>query len=302
MELLSIELRYLRYFVALAEELNFVRAAKRLRVTGSALSMIIKKLEDILGVRLCERNSHKVQLTAAGRAFLREVRMGIARLQKAVDAAKKAAKDERENLIIGILERFSQNLISEPLSLYRKRFPKVEVTLFDLRIAGEESKVLEEGRVHIGLTYDLKPLNVKGIEYLQIGEMPLYAVMGAQHPLAAQKQVTLKELAGWPLLLMQYKRLNRNLAAIFHKKKLRPRIKKTNSMAACMETLTVGDEITLLPKIPLIARDRRLILRPLKNITPIPQIRVFAIWKKTGVPVHVLNFIDLLRQDIEQRG
>ena len=126
------ELRHLRYFIAVAEELSIRRAAHRLHVSQPALSQQISDLEDELAIKLFTRNSRGVELTEAGRTFLMGGRRALAAVQRAAEEAQDTAKGARGRLVIGSLGAATISFLSGALSRFREKYPLVEVTLLHM--------------------------------------------------------------------------------------------------------------------------------------------------------------------------
>lgn len=122
-------MRRLRYFVAVAEELHFGRAAARLHVSQSPLSRQIIGLEREIGVRLLERTKHRVELTAAGEAYLKEARRVLAGDARAVEAARRAARGETGRLVLGFVDCAACGVLPELLKASRERLPDLGVEL-----------------------------------------------------------------------------------------------------------------------------------------------------------------------------
>ncbi len=127
------ELRHLRYFVAVAEELHFGRAAARVRIAQPPLSQQIRQLEQELGVVLFNRNKRRVELTPAGRAFLEEVRRIFAQTAHAVRTAQRADRGEIGQLAIGFVPSADLDILPRVLRVWSSRFPAVEIELHTLR-------------------------------------------------------------------------------------------------------------------------------------------------------------------------
>jgi DNA-binding transcriptional LysR family regulator len=123
------ELRHLRYFSAVAEDLSFRRAARRLHVSEPALSQQIGDLEDELGLRLFDRNSRGVELTEVGRVFLVGARRALVSVEKAIAQAKEAAAGDRGRLSIGTIAPITQAFLPDALARFRELFPLVEVSV-----------------------------------------------------------------------------------------------------------------------------------------------------------------------------
>ena len=146
------ELRHLRYFVTVAEELSFRRAADRLHVSHPALSQQIRDLEDELGLKLFERNSRQVELTEIGRVFLVGARRALEAAKQAVTVAQEAAKGERGRLLIGCLGPLVSSFLPNALARFREERPLVEVTVSHMH-ARAQVEALLDGSIMLGMGY-----------------------------------------------------------------------------------------------------------------------------------------------------
>jgi DNA-binding transcriptional LysR family regulator len=146
------ELRHLRYFVAVAEALSFRQAAKRLSVSEPALSQQVADLEHELGLRLLDRNSRRVELTEVGRVFLGGARRTLASAQEAVAQAQEAARGERGRLSIGTIGPLMHGVLPEALARFRQRFPLVEVSVLHMDNRTQVEALLN-GAIMLGLGY-----------------------------------------------------------------------------------------------------------------------------------------------------
>ena len=144
------ELRHLRYFVAVAEELSFRRAADRLHVSHPALSQQIRDLENELGLKLFERTSRQVELTEAGRAFLPGGRRVLAAAKEAIAHAQEAAKGERGRLVIASFGPLTSSFLPVALAQFRERRPMVEATALDMNNHAQVEAVLN-GSIMLGI-------------------------------------------------------------------------------------------------------------------------------------------------------
>jgi DNA-binding transcriptional LysR family regulator len=145
------ELRHLRYFVAVAEALSFRKAARRLSVSAAAVSQQMADLENELGLKLFNRNSRRVELTEVGRVFLRGARRMLATAQEAVAQAQEAARGERGRLTIGSI-RLVHDFLPDALVRFRELFPLVEVTVLDMDNL-PQVEALENGKIMLGIGY-----------------------------------------------------------------------------------------------------------------------------------------------------
>ena len=146
------ELRHLRYFVAVAEDLSFRRAAERLHLSHPALSEQISDLENELGMKFFDRNRRRVELTEVGRIFLAGARRTLVSAQEAVAQAKEATKGERGRLVIGSLGAATVSLLSGVLARFREQYPLVEITLSRMNNRAQVEAVLN-GSIMLGIGY-----------------------------------------------------------------------------------------------------------------------------------------------------
>lgn len=196
------ELKQLRYFVAVAEELNFRRAAARLHITQPPLSQNIKALEESLGVTLFLRDTHNVRLTQAGEVFLKEALHLLEAVQNSRSLARQAEAGEVGALSIGYSASaiFSTALSGALASLLDKR-PRLEVRLQGGN-ALDHLIALRAGHLDAALLRaDLAQESAKGLHLCFLGDEPLYVLLNPRHPLAASQRLFLHDLAEERLLL-----------------------------------------------------------------------------------------------------
>jgi DNA-binding transcriptional LysR family regulator len=188
------DLRQLRYFVAVAEELNYTRAAKRLHLAPQAVSATVQQLEAGLGLKLFERTTRKVELTDAGAVLLREARRTLRQADHAVSAARRAAAGETGRLTIGFLSSTTNYVMPPVVRAFGDRYPDVELRTEDLAIGALVAGV-REGRLDGGVT---RPPLVDDDDLVTetIFTEPVAAVVPADHPLAARASLRLGDLAG----------------------------------------------------------------------------------------------------------
>ena len=195
------ELRQLRYFVILAEELHFGRAAAREHIVQSALSQQLQRLERELGVLLIERTTHHVQLSPAGAAFLIEARQILAHVDRAAAAAQRAARST-PSLRVGIVDASYDSM---PLILHaiQQRFPDLEIHQVEAGVP-EQFQRLMDGRLDVGLgRASLAPPTVAS-ELFRLD--PLGVLVAEEHRFAALSAVPVASLAAEPLLLAEEER------------------------------------------------------------------------------------------------
>lgn len=192
------ELRHLRYFVVLAEELHFTRAAERLHIEQPPLSRAIKELEEELGVVLFDRDRRGTQLTAAGSAFLQDTRRLFTVLEAARDNAKAVAAGLRGSLRIAVSDGAISPGLSAFLARCRAEEPEMEIRLSEVPLA-EQLRGLRSGDFTIGFAHTADVGN--GVVAEPIWRDPLVIAVPARHALLVHKKVPLHEVGGHPLVL-----------------------------------------------------------------------------------------------------
>lgn len=192
------ELRHLRYFLAVAEELHFGRAAERLHIAQPPLSLQIRQLEEEIGVRLFERSKRRVALTAAGEVFLRETRKTMAQLEQAISQAQRASRGEVGELLIGFIQSAAINVLPGILQTFREHFPKVDIKLREATPAQIHNELVD-GQIHIGFLRP--PINHDALACATVLSESLLVALPKAHPLARQKKMVLKSLANERFIL-----------------------------------------------------------------------------------------------------
>jgi DNA-binding transcriptional LysR family regulator len=192
------ELRHFKYFVAVAEELNFRRAAERLFMEQPPLSRQIRQLEDELGVELFQRNRQGVSLTAAGRAFLDEARLALAQAERAAQAARQADEAQRTKLVIGFSICVFNRLLSNVIQTFREIAPTVNISLTEASTAAQvqaiATKDIDVGFVHL-------PVAHPDLCFETVLTEQLVAVLPEGHSLAELSEIPLHFLANEPFVL-----------------------------------------------------------------------------------------------------
>lgn len=200
--LLFMELRHLRYFVAVAEELHFGRAAKKLNIAQPPLSQQIRGLETELGFQLFYRTKRRVELTDAGRIFLQEARLTLEQAKQTTRAAERASRGETGHLSIGITPTTSYAACPKIVKLFRTRFPHVDLTLKQLSSL-DQFQALSRREIHVGFVhigFPRPPIN-PGIEVRTIARERWVVALPEDHRLSGLSCIPLRELAAEPFIL-----------------------------------------------------------------------------------------------------
>ena len=193
------ELRHLRYFRVLAEQLNFTRAAERLYITQSTLSHQIRQLEDELGISLIDRNGKKITLTHEGRYLLESANRTLEELDNTLRSLKSLDGPLAGTLAIGATHTFSIKLLGQYLALFVKKFPLVKLEIFELPASDIESKLIDES-LDIGIAYT--PSASEALWSEPLFTESLLLVINKSHPFAQRKRLRMAELHNQRLVLL----------------------------------------------------------------------------------------------------
>ncbi|MCU1258694.1 MAG: transcriptional regulator, LysR family [Bryobacterales bacterium] len=193
----DIELRHLRYFVAVAEELHFGRAAERLHVSQPPLSQQIRKLEQMIGYQLFARTSRSVSLTVAGEAFFEAARRTLRNVQRDIDEARSVGRGEVGSLNIGFVSSGMLTALPNILRTYCEVYPRVRLRLHE-SFTARVMEGLENGTLDAGILRDSDP--AEGLHVKTIFSEPFVAVLPATHPRAKQKSISPAALRNEPFV------------------------------------------------------------------------------------------------------
>lgn len=197
------ELRHLRYFVRVAEELHFGRAAAKLGISQPPLSQQIRALEDELGIELFDRTSRRVRLTDAGALFLVEARRTLDQARHAVDVARRIQQGEEGELAIGFASSVPfVPLVSASFARFRAAYPAIHLTLKELGRDGQISE-LREGQLDLGFIRGIdRPILPGALVSSVVQEEALLVALREDHPLAhPDRALTVSDIGGQPLVM-----------------------------------------------------------------------------------------------------
>jgi DNA-binding transcriptional LysR family regulator len=192
------ELRHLRAFVAVAEELHFGHAAARLQISQSPLSQSIQALESEVGVKLLERTTRRVRLLPAGEAFLPRARESLAASTAAIDDARAVAAGELGRLSVGFTGSMTYALLPVLAKALRARLPRLQLELRGELLTPDQVERLIDGRLDLGFLRP--PLEHAGLAVEPVGAEPLVAALPHRHPLARQESVHVAQLENEPFI------------------------------------------------------------------------------------------------------
>jgi DNA-binding transcriptional LysR family regulator len=187
-----VELRHIRYFLAVAEERNFTRAAGRLNIAQSPLSQQIRQLEREIGVPLLTRTTRSVSLTYAGEVFYERTRALLADASTAAEDARKAARGELGSLAVGFTGSATYEFLPTLVRAYADRYPEVTLQVHSDMVTPHQTEQLLDGRLSVGILRP--PVNAPGIAVETIRHEPVVVILASRHPATVQRQIDLADL------------------------------------------------------------------------------------------------------------
>jgi len=286
------ELRHLRYFVAVAEEENVSKAALKLHVSQPGISRQIRDLEDEIGFPLLERSAKSVRLTAAGKVFLREAREVLQQAEAAVKKARAVAGGATGEINVGYAPSLTVQILPPMLRAFQDQFPQVRVALHDL--SSEEMLVkLGEKKLQVALTVRPSGKAARGLAFEELARYATVVAVAPSHPLAKLKAITLKQVAAEPMIGLNRKdypefhvEMKKLFAGVGSKPNFTEEHEGGTGVIAAVEA---GRGVALVPSSLACMVGERLKLLPLKPA--LPPLPVGAVWLKSNDSELVKKFI-----------
>ncbi len=289
------ELRHLRYFVAVAEELNFTRAAQRLNTAQPSLSQQIKQLETDLGIPLLNRSKRHVALTQGGKVFLADAKEILARLEQARQRAARAQQGKSTELVIGVVPAAEIKILPLLIPLAERNLPKVRLVFHNLPSA-EQKRLLATGSLDFGLLRG--PFEDPRLEVEDILWEKLVAGLPARHPLARKKMVTVRQLNEVPFIMVSREGSPElhDAVQIFCKRfGLHPRVvQQADNILGNLNMIRAGIGFALLPDYATSILPSGVVAKPLAW-TPAPVVSLVVAHRRGKPSAKMLAFKQLLR-------
>lgn len=292
------ELRHLRYVIAVAEELHFGRAAQRLKMSQPPLSQQIRQLEDQLGVRFFHRTKRHVELTEAGRAFVDEARLILEHVDRAAKVAVRAHHGEIGHLTIGTVTSTDSGfyrVLVDILQRFAERFPQVHLTLHTVSVM-QQLQDLHDGRLDVGFV--TLPIHDPLLAVHKVRAEPLVAALPENHTLCRQSSISAKDMAREPHILCP-----RNVSpgffdliiGYFQKARCSPNIvHEGDNIYTSMALVSAGLGIGLFPASLLDVKRKGIVVRQLKS--PSPQIEMGAVYRRDHRSAALNLFLHVVKQ------
>jgi DNA-binding transcriptional LysR family regulator len=298
----NVELRHLRYFVVVAEELHFSRAAEKLQIAQPPLSQQIRQLEQILGVRLFERNYHTVTLTSAGRVFLEEARRVLEQMEYALSRVQDAQQGLVGRLDIGFVNSTpaAEALIPDMLQIYRQRFLAVEVRLREMPLQ-EQLQALREQQIQVGFVVSSQDIPAE-FDSEVIQRIPFVAVFAPQHPFASQPSVALRSLANESFIFCQRQAASFLYDRIIQLCGFSPHItQEVSDVRMVLGLVAANLGVSLVPASAIAFRQQGVVYCPLADLDVDITVQTVLVWRRKDTSPLVQEFLAVAREVLEQR-
>jgi DNA-binding transcriptional LysR family regulator len=297
------DLRRLRYFVAVAEEQSFNRAAKRLHMAQPPLSTQIKQLENELGVQLFERTSRGVRLTEAGELLLEEAQRIFVQLDQTVSIVRRVGHGEVGRLTLGFVPSASNEALPTILRAFRDRFPEVELFLREMR-PDRIVQRLHDGQIDAGFLY--LPLEDASLNIECVSREALVLALPETHSLASEPEVELRALADEPFILpARYQRMPGLYGQVTETCRRAGFVpdavqKDVWLMQTIVGLVAAGIGVALVPASVRNLRRTGVVYRPVRGLSPTVELGV--IWRREDTGAVLSSFLQVVREESRDRS
>jgi DNA-binding transcriptional LysR family regulator len=293
----NIELRHIRYFLTIVEEMNFGRAAERLNIAQPGLSQQIKALENILGATLIDRSRRQMQLTLAGEIFAKEAAKVLAQVDVAARGAVRAARGEVGRLAVGYVGSAAfSGVLHQVVGDYRRQHPMVELDIADMEMV-RQIEALADGRLDIA--FIRPPIDMpEEIATLTLLQEELLIALPASHPMAARDIVTLASLRDETFVIPQHAprvSFHRHTTVACQAAGFEPKLgPRGHDFLTIISIVSVGLGIALVPRSVSNIRAQGVTFRPLADVSPKAELSVA--YRRSDTSPVVRGFINATRQ------
>lgn len=287
------ELRHLRYFITVAEELNFSKAALKLYTAQPSLSQQIKDLEEDVGVKLLHRTKRKVELTEEGAVFLEQARLTLAQADKAVAMARQVSQAKQQMLRIGFVPVAEMKIFPYVLPNLRVQNSDLKIELLSMNNS-DQSKAIKKGELDI--TFTRQNLQSDEIESQFVLREPLIFILPKDHPLAKYERIPVKALNGIDFIIpaIEQSQTLHNLILDFaksHNIELNV-VQKADNILFNINSIGMGLGCTILPGYIAPLTMSNTVIRPLD--VELPHLDLYVSYRKNSTSLAVSKFIELL--------
>ncbi len=288
------ELRHLRYFVAVADEMSITKAAKNLRLAQPSLTRQIKNLEEEVHVTLFRRDKKRLELTEDGRFFLARAKKLLEQAEEDVDDLRSHSKGESGPLKIGYMLDMQYDLLPVTLSAFRKVWPKVSLNLLEMT-AAEQIAALHKNKIQIGFVREpgLPPL--EGLQSMTITQSKMMAVLPDTFPFKGKKVTRLKDLAEKPFISLcedDYPGTRDWLIKVCREEGFTPKIThESNSTSTLIHLVALEMGVSLLPESCLRLPHEGTVFHPMAGEV---YAKTYLIWRKKDFSLPLQHYVRIV--------
>lgn len=289
------ELRHLRYFVAVAEELNFTRAAQRMCTVQPSLSQQIKDLEQEVGVQLLIRSNRKVELTEEGKAFLKEALLSLEHAEKAIYDARQIASVNKDQLKIGFVPVAEMKIFPYIMPNIRAHFPDIKIDFHSLTDSAQFG-ALRKGEIDIAFTR--YPDESGEFENVQIFQEPLALIIPKASSFAEQRTVSIKEFNHQDFVISDEDaspQLHKIIQDFFKQSKLNVSVvQKSTNILLNVNLVGMGVGWSLVPAYVIPLLGDKIVVK--NTIEPLPMIGLYANYRKDQKNEAITLILKILKE------
>jgi DNA-binding transcriptional LysR family regulator len=291
------ELRHLRYFIAVADELSFSRAAERLQIAQPPLSQQIQALEAELGVKLFDRKKRPLQLTSAGEAFVEEARSTMVHLEQAVQKTQRIYQGTLGHLTVSFTSSIANGILPDTLRAFRQRYPEVKLILREENSAFQ-LQGLRDRKTDILFAYQYNEIpNASNLEVMPLKQEPLVVVLSKKHPLANRSKISFSDLSDEEFIIPLSQVVIGLPEKIYHLCSQADFVPKVAQEAVFMVTILglVAAEIgiSILPSSVQNLRRKGVVYRPILEQTT--TIQLAAVWRQNNSSTILQQFLKVIK-------
>jgi DNA-binding transcriptional LysR family regulator len=296
---MAVELRHFRYFIAVAEERHFGRAARRLGIAQPPLSRQIQALEAELGVQLFERSRRMVELTSAGQSLLGHARSIFQTVDLALHEASRAARGEVGRLAVGYPSSVAYSGLVELLRAFRQHAPDVQLVLREMP-PQDQIDALKDREIDVGFVRN--PIADPALAVERVRSEPLVLAMPADHPLASRRRVPLELLRDEPFVSIPRQRAPAffdHIMRICHEAGFSPRVVQEAAQLDLVSLVAAGFGVAIVPLSLKDARRGDIVVRPIQGS---PTTELLVAWRRENASPALRSFLELVRKVGVRRG
>ena len=291
------ELRHLRYFVAVADERSFSRAAEKLGIAQPPLSQQIQSLEKELDVILFDRTKRPLQLTSAGQAFLEASRSTIANLEQSIQRTQRIHLEELNCLTIGFTSSIANGVLPNILRTFRQHYPEIKLILWEENSAFQIERLRDHQTdvVFVYQNHDLTKAN--DLKMMPLSQEMLVVVLPQNHPLAVQSQISLTDLANEEFIMprtLVVSNLPEQITDLCKQAGFEPKIvQEATFMVTILGLVAGGMGISILPSSVENLQRQGVVYRPIQEETPVNQL--IAVWRHADASKILEQFLSIAK-------